>query len=257
MEELKVTFIQADLKWEDKQANLDTFDRLISQLVEPGDIIILPEMFTTGFSMNSSGLAETMDGEGINWMRRIARQTNSAVVGSVIIKEDGQYYNRLVWMNPDASYYCYDKKHLFSLAKENEHYSPGRSKLIVEYKNWKICPMICYDLRFPEWSKNSEHYDLLIYVANWPRPRISHWSALLRARAVENQCYVIGVNRVGTDGNGLGYSGNSSIYNFNGDQIVEKIDTESVSSHKLMKLPLVQFRKKLPFLEDQDLISER
>jgi len=252
MEELKVTCIQANLKWENRKENLALFDKFFFELKETSDLIILPEMFTSGFSMNSGALAENMDGYTVEWMRSRAKKLNAAIVGSLIIADDGEFYNRLIWMNPEGTHHFYDKKYLFSLAKENENYSAGRERIIVEYKGWKICPLICYDLRFPEWSRNTEFFDLLIYVANWPIPRSSHWSALLRARAIENQCYVIGVNRVGSDAAGNDYSGNSSIYNYDGVQIAEEVHKEAVISFKLIKTPLLQYREKLPFLEDQE-----
>ena len=197
---INVTLIQSDIIWEDKVSNLKNYQNKISQ-IESTDLIVLPEMFTTGFSMNPKDISETMSGETIQWMKSNASKMNSAICGSIIIEEDDKYFNRFIWVNPDGSICQYDKKHLFSFAGEDKNYTAGNEKIIIEYKGWKICPLVCYDLRFPVWSRNSEDYDLLIYVANWPTKRKLAWKSLLVARAIENQCYVIGVNRVGKDEN--------------------------------------------------------
>jgi len=195
---ISVSIIQSDIIWEDRLSNLENYQNKINQ-IESTDLIVLPEMFTTGFSMNPKDISETMSGETIQWMKANASKMNSAICGSIIIEEDDKYFNRFIWVNPDGSIHHYDKKHLFSFAGEDKNYTSGNNKLIIEYKGWKICPLICYDLRFPVWSRNSEGYDLLIYVANWPDKRKLAWKTLLTARAIENQCYVIGVNRVGKD----------------------------------------------------------
>jgi len=251
MDKLNVSLIQADLVWENHKENLSNFDKLLTRLPDDTDVIVLPEMFTTGFSMNSKKMAETMEGVTMLWMQSNAKRYDAAITGSVVIHENGKYFNRLLWVNPDGSYEKYDKKYLFSLATEDDHYGAGKDRLIFEYKDWKICPLICYDLRFPEWARNTIDYDLLIYVANWPKTRADHWSTLLKARAIENQCFVIGVNRVGEDGNGLIYSGNTSLYNYNGDKLEEEIGSECVVSAEISKMPMLKYRENLPFLKDQ------
>ncbi len=200
---MKVTIIQTHLAWEDKTANLEHFSAHLSALAEATDLIVLPEMFSTGFSMQPERLAEPMDGPTVQWMRAKAADTNAAMVGSLMVREGDCYYNRLVWMFPDGTLQHYDKRHLFSYGTENEHYTAGTNQLLVNWKGWKICPLICYDLRFPVWSRNTMGYDLLLYVANWPERRSLAWNALLAARAIENQSYTVGVNRIGADGNGM------------------------------------------------------
>ena len=208
MQDLKVTLVQVDLAWENKQANLDYISTLLKD-VRDTDLIILPEMFSTGFSMRSKDLAENMMGNSVRWMRDLASAKNAAVCGSLIIEDDEKFYNRLIWMEPDGTSAHYDKRHLFSLAGEDKHYTGGKHKIFPELKEWKILPLICYDLRFPVWSRQSppftelgaNPYHLLVYVANWPERRVYAWEQLLIARAIENQCYVVGVNRIGMDGN--------------------------------------------------------
>jgi omega-amidase len=252
---LKVTMIQTALHWENIDANLQMFSEKISALKETGDIIVLPEMFSTGFSMNASALAETMDGSAVSWMKRTAAEKKCVITGSLIIKENNKYYNRLFWMMPDGTYDVYDKRHLFALAHEEKTYTAGNKKLIVEYKGWKIHPLICYDLRFPVWSRRTKthDYDLLIYVANWPERRVTAWSQLLIARAIENQCYVVGVNRVGNDGNNVYHSGDSAIINFKGEAMSMASPNEPLcETVALSKSELDAFRKQLPFIEDAD-----
>jgi predicted amidohydrolase len=246
-----VSLIQSDIIWEDKNLNLKKYQEQIDK-IESTELIILPEMFTTGFSMNPKNISEKMDGETIQWMKDNASKMNSAICGSIIIEEDGKYFNRFIWVNPDNSIHHYDKRHLFSYAGENENYTPGDSKIIIEYKGWKICPLICYDLRFPVWSRNSEEYDLLIYVANWPAKRKLAWRSLLVARAIENQCYVIGVNRVGSDNSGNLHSGETSIINALGEQLYVKSHIEDLYTNDISKLELEKVRKQLPFLNDKD-----
>ena len=199
MENLNITLIQPDINWEDIRANLKKYTKMISE-VETTDVIVLPEMFTTGFSMAPEKLKEKMDGISVEWMKNTARAKNAAVVGSLIIQDSGKIVNRAVWVSPDGKTECYDKRHLFSMGEEHLFYSPGNKKQIVEFRGWRFCPLICYDLRFPVWSRNAENYDVLIYMANWPAPRHHVWKNLLVARAIENQAYCVGVNRTGTDG---------------------------------------------------------
>jgi predicted amidohydrolase len=247
---INVTLIQSDIIWEDRISNLKKYQEKINQ-IESTDLIILPEMFTTGFSMSPKGISENMNGETIQWMKQNAHKMNSAICGSIIIEEDSKYFNRFIWVNPDGSIHHYDKRHLFSFAGENENYTPGNEKIIIEYKGWKICPLICYDLRFPVWSRNSEDYDLLIYVANWPDKRKSAWKSLLTARAIENQCYVIGVNRVGEDSKNY-YSGDSSLINALGETLYTNSHIEEIYSNTISKYDLNKIRTQLPFLNDKD-----
>ena len=198
---MKVAIIQTALIWENPNANRIQFEEKIRGIEQNVDLIVLPEMFSTGFTMNPETVAETMNGETISWMQTLAKHKNSAITGSLVIVENGKYYNRLVFVLPSGEIKHYDKRHLFSLAGEEKVYTKGKTKLIIEYKGFKICPLICYDLRFPVFSRNVEDYDVLLYVANWPKPRINAWNALLKARAIENMCYVVGVNRIGEDQN--------------------------------------------------------
>ena len=252
MQDLKVALVQADLVWENKKLNLANIEKSIELLPSDVDVIILPEMFNTGFTMNPAPYAENMEGETLKWMKRISHEKNTAVTGSSIITEGNGYYNRLIWMLPDGNYSYYDKKHLFTLAGEQYFYKAGNKRLIVEYKGWKICPMICYDLRFPVWLRNTENYDCLIVVANWPERRISHWEHLLVARAIENQCYVIGVNRVGTDGNDFYYNGSSMLVNPMGKKMLKISDLSNVVVATMKYEQITRIRKDLPFLNDRD-----
>jgi predicted amidohydrolase len=252
MQDLKVALVQADLVWENRKINLASFEKSLELLPSDVDLIILPEMFNTGFTMNPAPNAETMEGETLRWMKRISKQKQAALTGSLIIAEGSGYYNRLIWMLPDGTYSYYDKKHLFTLAGEQNFYKSGNTRLIVEFKGWKICPVICYDLRFPVWLRNTEDYDCLIVVANWPERRISHWEHLLVARAIENQTYVIGVNRVGTDGNDFYYNGSSMLVNPMGKKMLKISDLNTVSVASLKYDQISQIRKDLPFLTDRD-----
>lgn len=245
-----ITTVQSDIIWEKVSDNLKLYQEKIENL--SSDVIILPEMFSTGFTMNPEPLAESMDGLTVNWMKENSKNLNSAICGSIIIKEDGKYYNRFMWTNPDGSIHFYDKKHLFSFAGESEKYTSGNSKIIIEYKGWKICPMICYDLRFPVWSRNTEDYDILIYVANWPVKRKQAWKSLLVARAIENQSYVIGVNRIGFDNNGNFYSGETSLINALGETLYIRSHSEDIYTTTLDKKELDKVRSQLPFLKDRD-----
>jgi len=252
--DLKVTIIQSDIAWHSIDQNLQAFGQKINSIQESTDIIILPEMFTTGFSMKASEHAETMDGKSVGWMFTMAAEKNAAVMGSIIIREDSNYYNRLIWVNPDGSHYIYDKRHLFTMANEDKHYSAGNKRLIVNYKGWNICPMVCYDLRFPVWSRNvNMEYDLLIYIASWPNQRSYDWNTLLRARAIENQSYVIGVNRVGTDGNGHEYNGDSCLIDPGWRKtLFHQEKKEIIYTTALSKKHLAVIRSKLPFSRDAD-----
>ena len=253
MNELHVSFIQADLHWENPLENLKMFAEKIEQISKPTDLIILPEMFSTGFSMSPEKLAETEDGVSVNWMKSTAQEKGCVLTGSLIIKENNQYYNRLFWVNPDGTYQTYNKRHLFSLAGEENHYSAGTERLIVKLKGFKIMPLICYDLRFPVWSRNDLDYDLLIYVANWPERRSFFWNQLLIARAIENQSYVIGVNRVGDDGNQIYHSGNSICLDPLGGEVMkaEPGKSETISC-VLSKDTVNRVREKFRFLNDKD-----
>jgi predicted amidohydrolase len=253
---LKTAIIQADLAWENIEKNLNLFSEKIDLIEEDVDLFVLPEMFSTGFSMNAENLAEPPRGPAFKWMQEIARKRNAAVTGSVIVKENNNFYNRLYFVFPDTTFKTYDKRHTFSLAREDQTYTAGNERLIVEYKGWKICPLICYDLRFPVWARNTVHYDLLIYVANWPETRIKAWDILLQARAIENMTYCIGVNRTGFDGNKYRYSGHSAIYDCLGKPMF-KNDREAEFSQVVIleKSHVVETREKLKFLQDRDRFS--
>lgn len=253
---LKITIIQSHLLWENPVANRELFSEKINSISESTDIIVLPEMFTTGFTMNATPLAEQEQGETLQWMQQIARNKNAAITGSVIIKEDDNYYNRLFFVFPEGTYKKYDKRHTFTLAKEHETYTAGTEKLLINYKGWKICPLICYDLRFPVWARNTEDYDILLYVANWPNKRVSAWDALLKARAIENMAFCIGVNRIGLDGNGFEYSGHSAIYNVLGEQLTtQDHEKEIIETVTLEKKHITTLRDHLQFLQDRDLFQ--
>ena len=249
---MKTALIQTSLSWENPSENRASIQEKINSISQNIDLIVLPEMFTSGFTMNPKNVAESMNGETILWLKEIAKAKNSAITGSIVIEENGNYYNRLVFIFPSGEIQTYDKRHLFTLAGEDKIYTAGNQKLIVEYKGFKICPLICYDLRFPVFSRNVEEYDLLIYVANWPKPRVNAWDILLKARAVENMSYVIGVNRIGTDANNLEYTGHSQVIDFLGNYIQEPQETESVFIADVDKEKMLETRKKLAFLNDKD-----
>lgn len=262
MQDLSITIIQTDLFWENVTANLASLEEKIAQISLPTDLIILPEMFTTGFTMNAKTMAEPMNFTTFKWMKQQAKRTQAVITGSFIVKEDSQFFNRLVWMRPDGSFETYDKRHLFRMGEEDKTFTAGTKRLIVELKGWRICPLICYDLRFPVWSRNicskienqksKIDYDLLIYVANWPSVRSQVWDTLLQARAIENQCFCVGVNRTGKDGMGLEYSGNSAIIDFKGNQLFYQKDTEIIENQILKKEQLEDFRRKFPAYLDAD-----
>lgn len=251
--ELKLALIQAPLVWENPAANRAYFLKKIKGITTPVDLIILPEMFTTGFTMNAAPLAETMEGTTINWMKNLAKEKNAALTGSVIIEDEGNFYNRMLFVTTEGLIAQYDKRHLFTLAKEEKTYSPGKKKVIVDYKGWKICLMVCYDLRFPVWSRNTEDYDLIVYVANWPKPRVNAWDILLQARAVENMAYCAGVNRVGLDADGYEYIGHSAVYDSLGKLITVSLpEEEEIKIVSIDKEHLEKIRTQLKFLNDKD-----
>ena len=257
MSTLTITTIQSNLFWEDKTANLQMLQQKIDSIEEKTEIIILPEMFTTGFSMQAEQLAETMDGETVEWMKTISNKNGIVLTGSVMIEDAGKYYNRLIWMLPNGQYGYYDKRHLFAYGEEDQHYSAGKKRLIASVKGWKINLQICYDLRFPVWARQKPEeglaeYDLLIYVANWPERRSHAWKTLLCARAIENQCYVVGVNRVGDDAKNIHYSGNSLVIDPMGQVLYHMADEEDVNTITLSKEKLEEVRTKFPFLNDAD-----
>ena len=255
MQSLKVTTIQTNLYWEDIHKNLEHFNEKLNVLLEPTDIIILPEMFTTAFTMNPLVLAEEHGGEGLQWMQQKAKEKNAVLVGSISVKDKQHYYNRLYWVMPDGTYKFYDKRHLFQMGNEHLHYVAGTKKLIIDYKGWKICPLICYDLRFPVWSRNKKDdtYDVLLYVANWPEVRSYPWKQLLIARAIENQAYVIGVNRIGEDGNAIKHSGDSCVINPKGEIIsTTKANEDKTETLSLSYTYLDEFRKLFPVMLDGD-----
>jgi predicted amidohydrolase len=250
--ELRVALIQKDLVWQNAVKNKEKLDSLLSE-IESVDLVVLPEMFTTGFSMEPTLIAEAMDGVSVAWMKEKARTLNAAIVGSIIIRENNTHYNRMLFVHPSGELDMYDKRHAFALAGEDKEYTSGTNKLIVNYKGWKICPLICYDLRFPVWSRNVEDYDVLIYAANWPKPRINAWNILLKARAIENVSYCLGINRVGVDANGYEYSGNSIAIDCLGNELTDLCENkEAVIYATLHKDELIKIREKLPFLEDKD-----
>lgn len=254
MEDLKVTIVQTALHWEDIDSNLAMFNKKVEGIAPAStDIIVLPEMFTTGFTMNVTAVAETMDGKAIEWMKKTAAEKKCVVTGSLVIKEGEHYYNRLIWMRPDGTFEQYDKRHLFRMGTEDKTYTAGGKRIIVTYKGWRVCPLVCYDLRFPVWSRNNEDYDCLIYVANWPEVRSYPWRQLLIARAIENQAYVVGVNRVGKDGNNMAHSGDSVVLNAKGQPISNtKANEESVETVTLSIKELEDFRKVFPVALDAD-----
>ncbi len=253
MEKLRIALVQADLKWEDAAGNRDMFGQMLEGLKDKTDLIILPEMFTTGFSMNSRRLAETMEGETLLWMKEKAGSLGAVVTGSVIIRESNTFYNRLIWMRPDGSFAYYDKRHLFRMGGEHQFYSAGQEKMIIDLKGWRICPLICYDLRFPVWSRNRGDLDMILYVANWPASRRDAWKILLKARAIENQVYVAGVNRTGTDGEGTRYMGDTQLVNPKGEVVTGfDLSYPGITITEISPADLEELRKKFPVGDDAD-----
>ncbi len=252
-DQLKIAIIQADLVWENPEQNRINFTEKIMQVPMGTDMIVLPEMFTTGFTMNAESVAETMQGETVAWLKAMAKNSNIALVGSLIISEHNKYYNRLLFVEPSGLISTYDKRHTFTLVGEDKVFTAGTEKIMINYKGWKICPLICYDLRFPVWARNTEDYDILMYVANWPKPRISAWDALLKARAIENMAYCIGVNRVGIDGVNAEYNGHSAVYDVLGNCIASITSSkEQTEVLTLEKKHISAYRNKLKFLDDKD-----
>jgi len=253
--ELKVALIQADIVWENPAENRKRFLEKITSISKPVDLFVLPEMFTTGFTMNASKVAETMNGETVLWMQNLAKNINSAITGSVIISEDNCFYNRLLFVHPTGEIETYDKHHTFTLAGEDKVFSSGNNKLIVVFKGWRICTLICYDLRFPVWSRNVENYDVLLYVASWPTPRINAWDTLLKARAIENMSYTFGVNRIGEDDHNYMYSGHSSAFDCMGKELCITKNKEEVLIITLNKVHQENMRNRFGFLNDKDLFK--
>lgn len=258
---LTITTIQADLRWEDREGNLARFEKAINGINQKTEVVILPEMFSTGFSMQAEKLAEPMDGTTMEWIKKTAARHKIILTGSVIIRDNGHFYNRLIWMLPNGQFGYYDKRHLFAYAGEHEQYTPGNRRLIASVKGWRVNLQVCYDLRFPVWARQSitakdgqmqPEYDLLVYMANWPDRRSHAWRTLLQARAIENQCYVVGVNRVGVDGNGHRYLGDSMVVGPMGDVLYSKKDDEDVHTLTLDKNELHAVREKFPFWKDAD-----
>ncbi|WP_461532506.1 amidohydrolase [Sinomicrobium sp.] len=248
---MKVALIQTTLEWEDPKANRTLLETRIKALEKDSKLAILPEMFTSGFTMNPEVVAETMEGETVIWMRNMASERELAITGSVVITENGKYYNRLLFVHPDGEVEYYDKRHTFTLAGEDEVYDAGNKRLLVEYMGWKICPMVCYDLRFPVWSRNTSEYDLIVYVANWPLPRIAAWDTLLKARAIENMSYCVGLNRIGEDVNGHKYPGHSAAYDVLGNRLAFS-DRDETLYTLLDRSEIAHNRNKFRFLDDRD-----
>lgn len=258
MNTLKIALLQPDIHWKGPEKNRAMFDELLAAHAGKADVFVLPEMFTTGFVSDPASIAEHPYGPTFQWMKNAAARFGCAIAGSIVISENNNYYNRFFWVNPDGSHYSYDKRHLFSLGNENIEYTPGEKHVIFEYKGWKIKPLICYDLRFPVWARNSYNqgefgYDILLLTANWPASRKLHWRQLILARAIENQCYAVGVNRRGKDGNGWQYAGGSTLATPDGKWLPEREDGDSdVIFVELSKTELTQYRKAFPFAQDWD-----
>ena len=254
---MKISIVQTDIIWENKQENLRLLREKLSPLRGTTEIVVLPEMFTTGFSMNSRLLAEPVSGTTLRSLKNYAIEFHLSLAGSFICEEQGSYYNRAFLITPDEQEFYYDKRHLFRMGHEAEHFSAGSRKVIIPYNGWNICLQVCYDLRFPVWSRNvNNEYDLLIYVASWPTPRIQAWNTLLCARAIENQCYVCGVNRIGTDGYRLHYNGGSVVYSALGEEITSLPDGQDDSTTVTINLTTLQrFREKFPVWKDADLFQ--
>ncbi|MCP4114156.1 MAG: amidohydrolase [Desulfobacteraceae bacterium] len=253
MDDLVLTIVQESLAWEDIDRNLETFDGIVNAIREDTRMVVLPEMFTTGFTLDSPELAQTMEGSGVAWMQAKAREKGADMVGSLMIREEGRLFNRLIWATATGELYWYDKRHLFRHAGETRHFTPGTRHLVVDVDGWKISAFICYDLRFPCWTRNRNNgYDLALFVANWPAPRAFHWNTLLTARAIENQAYVVGVNRVGTDNNGLSYQGDSSVINPKGEVLFQKSHDPVVQTMTLSHDFLESYRSSFPVWMDSD-----
>ena len=254
------TLIQTTLHWENKTANLQMLEEKIQAIAQPTQVVVLPEMFATGFSMKPQQLAETMDGSTVQWMKRISAANRLILTGSIIIEDEGRYYNRAIWMQPNGQWGCYNKRHLFRFAEEDKQYTAGQQRFVASVNGWKVALLVCYDLRFPVWSRqqfgeSGFEYDVAIYIANWPQRRSTAWKTLLQARAIENQCYVIGVNRVGEDGNGIYHSGDSMVLSPSGEILYHKEAEEDVFTIMLEQEPLQEIREKFQFWRDADLFQ--
>lgn len=250
---LHIALFQLDLVWENPQANRDRIDQWFDKISKTTDIVFLPEMFTTGFSMNVDQLAEPMDGETVQWMKKRCAEHGLALCGSLMIRENGKYFNRLLFVEPSGEIHTYDKRHLFTMGNEESHFEQGTQRLILQYKGWRICPLVCYDVRFPVWSRNRNEYQVLVYAANWPSNRDEVWNTLLKARAIENQAYVVGVNRVGVDGQMISYSGHSQILAAKGNCLAEtKPGEEGIVSAEISYSELEKFKMAFPVLDDAD-----
>jgi predicted amidohydrolase len=254
-EHLNLHLIQFDIQWEAPAENRDYLDRFFQEIATSTDVIVLPEMFTTGFTMNPHPIAETMDGPTLRWLLDWSQKLDTAICGSLVISENEQYYNRFVFVTPNGNIESYDKRHRFMMAGEGEQYTAGSTRKIIEYLGWKILPQICYDLRFPVFSRNTTDYDVVLYVANWPKTRIAAWDALLTARAIENMAYCVGVNRVGSDGSALDYVGHSAVYDVLGERCAFAKAKEAILPVTLSKSLIKSTRAKLPFLEDRDVFT--
>lgn len=253
MQHLKLALLQVAIVWQNAEQNRINYAKKINQISEAIDVIVLPEMFSTGFSMKPALIAETMQGDTVKWMQQVASEKNTAICGSLIISEENNYYNRFIFVHPSGKIDFYNKRHLFTLAGEEKVYTAGTEKVIINYKDWNICLLVCYDLRFPVWARNVENYDALLYVANWPKPRILAWDTLLKARSIENLCYTIGVNRVGFDENNYEYCGHTAAYDCLGNEIASTTENmETVSLVTLNKKHIFEVRNSLNFLNDKD-----
>lgn len=248
---LNLAFIQFEPVWENAEESLSKLTSSILKLSEV-DVLVLPEAFATGFSMNAPKVAESMDGKSVSWMKETALKQNTAICGSVFIKENNQYFNRFIWVNPNGELVSYDKRHLFSMGEEHSNYTKGQEQVVISFKGWKIFPQVCYDVRFPVWSRNVQKYDLLLNVANWPAPRRKVWKTLLKARAIENQCYVVGVNRLGNDESGIDYSGDSLVVDAKGEILLNAKTKSKIQYYSLDMDSLHRFRSKFDTLKDAD-----
>jgi omega-amidase len=253
---MNIAIVQPDIRWKESATNLLKYSEMLNRLTSPVDLVLLPEMFTTGFCTEPFDIAEEMDGDSVRWMKETAKLLNSAIAGSLIIRQDGLYYNRLVIATPENTVQWYDKRHLFRIAGEEEHFTGGSERLIIRLGEWRVAFQICYDLRFPVWARNRNDYDLLVYAANWPEARNDVWNTLLRARAMENLCYVGGVNRVGVDGNGISYSGESMLVDAKGNVCgTFGPSEEAVKTFTISLDELHEFRTKFPVWKDWDKFS--
>lgn len=250
MEKLKISLVQTPLYWENIEKNLQHFTQLTQDVNT--DILVFPEMFTTGFTNKSEELAVTMDSAPVKWMQELSQKIDALVMGSMVIVENEEYFNRMIIAFPDGNLQTYDKRHLFSLVNENDFYTAGTEKIVIHYKDWKISPLVCYDLRFPAWCRNTEMEEVLIFVANWPEKRQKHWNLLLHARAIENQCYVVGVNRIGDDGNGIAHYGGSAVYDFWGNEMILANDLLGIYTVEISKQQLKEHRNRFGFWKDRD-----